>query len=178
MIATPGATVIAIARATVRAMSLLAAAYTRAVPRPGRSTPSDLDSTLAALHIRVIAAHPDVELVGEEFARHLALCGADVAGDVAAAHAEDLFLVAAALAQDAQATSLLRAAHAGVIRGYLRRVEVAPSLRAEIELGIWEILLVGDGTAPPRLASYSGRGQLAGFIGMVSCGPRCPPCGR
>src|SRR4051794_21690966 len=149
-------------------MTPLEAAYTRAVPLPAIPTPSDLDSRLAALHVRGVAAHPGVEFGGAAFARHLALCGADVGSDFAEVHAEDLFLVGAALVQDARAVSLLRATHDGVIRGYLRRVEVASSLRAEIQQIIWEVLLAGDATAPPKLLSYSGRGQLAGFIGICA----------
>ena len=106
------------------AMSLLVAAYASAAAPTGMLNPPDLESRLAALHARGLAAHPALQLGGAAFARHLAVCGADVGGQLAEIHAEDLFLVGAALAHDAQAVGLLRAAHGAVIRAYLRRVEI------------------------------------------------------
>jgi RNA polymerase sigma-70 factor (ECF subfamily) len=131
------------------------------------STPIDLEARLAALFARGAAAHPRLRLDAHAFARHLALCEADVgADDLETLHAEDLYLVCAALGRDSSAIASLRQAHDGVVRGYLRRVEATTAHREEIERSVWDLLLMGDIATSPKLASYSGKGQLAGFIGI------------
>ena len=148
-------------------MSRLARWYSAALRDSAASTPIDLEARLAVLLARGAAAHPGLRLDAQAFARHLALCGADVAAnDLETLHAEDLYLVCAALGRDASAIASLRQAHDGVIRGYLRRVEATTMHREEIERSIWELLIVGDIATSAKLASYSGKGQLAGFIGI------------
>jgi RNA polymerase sigma-70 factor (ECF subfamily) len=149
-------------------MTPLATAYAQAHREGLPAMPPGLESTLAALYARGRAAHTELRLDEVAFAQHLAVCGANVDAAPEAVHAEDLFLVCAALGQDERAITLLCRAHDGVLKGYLRRVEVTPSARDEIERRIWEVLLVGDAAVPAKLASYSGRGQLAGFIGICA----------
>jgi RNA polymerase sigma-70 factor, ECF subfamily len=144
----------------------LSAAYLGAFQAYAPATPIDLDARLAALHARGAAAHPGLQLEAAAFARHLAVCGADLGSDLGMLHVEDLFLVCAALAREVPAIEALRQAHDGVIRGYLRRIEATTAEREEIQRNIWDLLLMGDDGAAPKLASYSGKGQLAGFIGI------------
>jgi RNA polymerase sigma-70 factor (ECF subfamily) len=148
-------------------MSGPATSYRDALRDSAESIPIDLEARLAVLFARGVAAHPGMRLDAQAFARHLALCGTDVgAKDLETVHAEDLYLVGAALGREASAIAALRQAHDGVIRGYLRRVEATTQQREEIQRSIWDLLLLGAAVAGPKLASYSGRGQLAGFIGI------------
>ena len=43
-----------------------------------------------------------------------------------------------------------------------------PHVVDEVEQRLWEVLLVGTGGGSPRLASYSGKGPLAAFLGIAA----------
>src|SRR4051812_41039755 len=106
-------------------MLRLAACYREAVQDRERiaAEVDDLEARLWALHARGAAAHRDLTLGAEVFARHLALCGVAVSGGIDDVHAEDLFLSCAALTGQPAAIDKLRRTQAPVIAGYLRRVE-------------------------------------------------------
>lgn len=148
-------------------MGRLTESYAAALP-PVTAPPGapDLESRLAALYARGSSAHPQLRLEDVVFARHLALCGAPVQENLDRVYAEDLFLVCSALARQDAAIESLRCSQTPVISRYLRRIRRVAPIMAEIEQTLWELLLVGDPAAPPRLASYSGKGHLAGFIGI------------
>jgi RNA polymerase sigma-70 factor (ECF subfamily) len=118
---------------------------------------------------RGAAAHLDIQLDGALFASHLGRCGAPVETAAAAAiHAEDLFLVAAALFGDETAISKLRRVHRPVLAGYLRHIDVSPAFFYEVEQRLWDTALVALDGAPPKLATHSGQGALAGWIGIAA----------
>jgi RNA polymerase sigma-70 factor (ECF subfamily) len=101
------------------------------------------------------------------FVGHLARRGLAGAGG-ASTSAEDLFLACAVLADAPGAVDELRADHRQGISGYLRAIEKLETTIEEVEQRLWELLLVGGAGAPPKLGSYSGRGSLAGFIGILA----------
>jgi RNA polymerase sigma-70 factor (ECF subfamily) len=155
-------------------MRLLAESY-RAARAPGVTGDGpDLDeavleTTLAALLEAGRAAHPEIALDdAAAFAAHLARCDAPVSASPGAAHlhAGDLFLVSAALAGNAQAVGALRRDHRPVLARYLRSIDSSPAFLDEVEQRTWALLLVGNGRRLPSLNSYSGRGPLAGFVGI------------
>ena len=151
-------------------MPLLADTYLAALP--SEAPPSDqsreaLEQALAALSARGRAAHPTLAVSNADFARHLARCGASLAAGGVSASAEDLFLACAAVAGVVGAVDKLRAQHRPGIAGYLRAIENMEISMDEVEQRLWEALLVG-GEAPPKLLSYSGRGSLAGFVGILA----------
>jgi RNA polymerase sigma-70 factor (ECF subfamily) len=126
-----------------------------------------LECTLATLFARGRMAHPSLpEVPDVAYVEHLARCGAPVAAGPDAVHAEDLFLACAALAGSVEAVARLRHAHRPVVAGYLRSIDTTPAFIDEVEQRLWEALLVGHDGAPPKLATYSGRGPLAGFVGV------------
>jgi len=129
-----------------------------------------LARALAALCARGRAAHPLVAVEDVVFAAHLGRCGASVdpAAGGAGVHAEDLYLCCAALLGDEGAIRALRASHRPVLAGYLRHVDAAPAFVDEVEQRLWDGVLVGSGEAPPKLATYSGKGPLAGWLGIAA----------
>lgn len=136
--------------------------------RNGEASPAVLDQNLADLYARGAAAHPSIALTDVAFVRHLARCRAPVDVPPDKVHAEDLFLVAGALASDEAAMETLRLTQEPVITGYLRRIDSLGLVVDDIRQRLWEVLLVGERGAPPRLVTYSGRGQLEGFVGICA----------
>src|SRR4029077_8197646 len=91
-----------------------------------------------------------------------------VSGSCEMLHAEDLFLSCAALAGDRLAIETLRRIHEPVIASYWGRVDRVSGRANDIDDQLWETLLVGAEDQPPKLTGYSGRGQLAGFVGICA----------
>ena len=127
---------------------------------------SKLEGRLSELYARGAAAHPSLSIDSATFARHLALCRAVIEPGARSPHVEDLFLVCAALAGESAAIVSLRRRYHVVVVNYLRRIDSTLAARKDIEDQVWGLLLAGDGGRPPKLARYSGKGELAGFIGV------------
>jgi RNA polymerase sigma-70 factor len=151
-------------------MSRLADAY-----REGRTVIGDtdtgdeqLESLLTRLYERGRARHPDVEVADVAFSRHLAVCGAPVSELQDATNGEDLFLACAAIAGDSTAVAKIRHEYWPIVAGYLRPIRMSAIAVDDLEQNLWGALLVGDTRRPPTLASYSGTGALAGFIGVTA----------
>jgi RNA polymerase sigma-70 factor (ECF subfamily) len=62
----------------------------------------------------------------------------------------------------------LRRAHRPVLAGYLRHIDVSPAFFDEVDQRLWDAALVGAAGAGPKLASYSGQGALAGWVGIAA----------
>ncbi len=127
-----------------------------------------LEETLAAICARGRAAHPDTTVTDAAFVVHLARCGAPVATGAASVHAEDLFGAFACISGDAPTLARVRAAKRIVLAGYLRHVDGSVPFIDEVEQRLWDSILVGTLTSPPRLRTYSGTGPLAGWLGIAA----------
>jgi RNA polymerase sigma-70 factor, ECF subfamily len=127
-----------------------------------------LESTLEILCNRGHAAHRDLALDRDRFAAHLTRCGAPLAAGPEAIHAEDLYLACAALDGNELAIAKIRHACRPAIVRYLAAIDRSEAFVAEFEQGAWEVLLVGRDGEAPKLATYSGRGALAGFVGVTA----------
>jgi RNA polymerase sigma-70 factor (ECF subfamily) len=132
------------------------------------SEPEALERALAAICARGRAAHPETSLSDEVFVAHLARCGAPVGGDGEAVFAADLYAACACLRGDVAAIAALRVANRIVLAGYLRRIDASKSFVDEVEQRLWDSILVGTLEAPPKLATYSGQGPLAGWLGIAA----------
>jgi RNA polymerase sigma-70 factor (ECF subfamily) len=130
-----------------------------------RPPASDLEEALQALWVRGRAGHPELDVGDTTFAAHLAACGAAIERGT---HAEDLYLVCAGLEGAAAAIAKLRRIHRPVLASYLRRIDGSPDFVDEVEQQVWHALLIGGDGARPKLLSYSGQGQLAGWIGIAA----------
>ena len=150
-------------------MGKLTDAYLAARGPEGEGVPGSaataLEEAILALWVRGRAGHPELAVEDTAFAAHLAACGAAIDPGT---HAEDLYLVCAGLGGDAAAISKLRRIHRPVLAGYLRRIDGSPAFVDEVEQQVWDALLVGGAGARPKLGSYLGQGQLAGWIGIAA----------
>jgi RNA polymerase sigma-70 factor (ECF subfamily) len=128
-----------------------------------------LERTLAALYTRGRAAYADVAVEDVVFAAHLRRCGAAVealgADDI---QAEDLYLCCAGLLGDQTAIRILRQRNRSALSGYLRPIDGSPTFLDEVEQRLWDAALVGSVDAPPKLASYAGRGPLGVWVGVAA----------
>lgn len=129
------------------------------------------DAELAELVRDRIAAlaspRGDAEALG---ARVCAILGDDAepAAALATLALDDLWLAHAALAGDAAATTeldrRLRAQVAGVVRG----LRESRGFADELEVNLLAHVLVPRDGAPPRLANYTGRGALDGWLRVTA----------
>jgi RNA polymerase sigma-70 factor, ECF subfamily len=127
---------------------------------------AESEATLERLFERGRKAHPELALEPARFAAHLARCGAPF--DTPEVRAEDLFLACAAIGgEDAAVKKLQRECRPAVVK-YLRSIDATAAFLAEVEQQVWEALLVGRDGGPGKLTSYSGKGPLAGFVGITA----------
>jgi len=83
-------------------------------------------------------------------------------------HAGDLYLACACLHGVPDALAALEREHFARIREFAASVDSSPEFVKELSQRLRAKLLVADGTDPPRIASYSGRGSLGGWIRVAA----------
>jgi RNA polymerase sigma-70 factor (ECF subfamily) len=127
-----------------------------------------VEAFVESLAARGRAAHPELAVDAAAFAAHVAACGAATGVEATAVHAEDLYLACAGVLGHERAVEKLRRVHRPVVIGYLRNIDVSPAFVDEVEQRLWDAALVGSATAPAKLATYSGHGALAGWVGIVA----------
>jgi len=130
----------------------------------------DAENALSALHARGRAKYPAFSVEDVAFAAHLGRCGVGVPPSAGAAtlHAEDLYLCCAALLGDAAAVRALRDRHHAIVFSYLRSIDTSAEFVEDIESRLWDSALTGTSESAPKLLSYSGRGPLASWAGVVA----------
>lgn len=112
-------------------------------------------------------AWPELPLAADGFVPYLLeRLPADVprAKALAAIHAPDLFLAWACMQGDARALQLLESRFLQRAGETITRIDPTPDFAAEVLQRLRQKLLVPDGDSPPRLAGYSGRGSLLGWL--------------
>lgn len=102
------------------------------------------------------------------FAAHVGRCRASTDAAASAANAADLFLAAAALAGDQAAAEELTRTCWPVAKKYLRRLGLSAAELDDVGQELWKALLMGGEGGEPKLAIYSGRGPLSGFVGITA----------
>lgn len=102
------------------------------------------------------AAHPAIAVPAEGFAGYLA-------GRHPRPHAADLYLCFGCLARDASALATFEALMRLAVDGSLIGLGLPHDEREEVKQSLRERLLVGDARGP-RLADYTGKGSLAGWL--------------
>jgi RNA polymerase sigma-70 factor, ECF subfamily len=135
------------------------------VDRATADAPS-LDAALGAAS----AAWPGFHLPPDrfvEFVRERVPEGETDDGALAKLHLTDLYLVAGCLAGDAQAWRDLARVHLSQVPAYVARVDWSPAFGDEIKQRLSEKLLRGE-DGKPKLASYTGRGPLAGWLRVAA----------
>lgn len=131
----------------------------------------NLDEILAELYRRGRQAWPDIDLAVDELighvARHMAKVD-DVAGFLGEIHAEDLYLCAGCTGGDARAIALVIQHYFDEVGKALARLSVDSLNRDDLEQELRLKLFVPQPGKLPKVASYSGRGRLRGWLRVVA----------
>ncbi|WP_434423195.1 RNA polymerase sigma factor [Nannocystis pusilla] len=126
-----------------------------------------VSSALAAIVAAARRRFSGVALADEQVGRFLGekvAAEADPLGALGRLKAEELCLVAACLAGDARALQHFDAAYLSPVAERLARAGLAAEVVADARQRIAGSLLVADASGTLRLATYSGRGDLAGWL--------------
>jgi RNA polymerase sigma-70 factor, ECF subfamily len=129
----------------------------------------DLAARLAALCERGRAGFPELAVDDQAFVTHLARAagrggfGAAGLGDLAI---EDLYLACACLLEVPGAIEAFDRRCAAPIRAAISSIARTPAEQDEIQQQLRDVLLVGTGGTPPKIATYAGRGALGRWVGV------------
>ncbi|HEU0036293.1 MAG TPA: sigma factor-like helix-turn-helix DNA-binding protein [Kofleriaceae bacterium] len=120
---------------------------------------------------RAYAERPAAWVDAAAFLAHVAAVAVDPDGapiDHAALHAGDLYLACAAARGVPDALATLEREHLSRLREFAASVDSTPAFVDELAQQLRHRILVADGDRPPRIASYSGRGSLGGWIRVAA----------
>jgi RNA polymerase sigma-70 factor (ECF subfamily) len=113
-------------------------------------------------------AWPKVRTPPALFADHVrGRLPSDVEDSLLGLHGGDLFVAFACLSRDEGAWKELDRSFLAKVPEYVRAVDPSPAFADEVRQRLAEKLSGGD-SAPPKLASYSGRGPLAAWLRIVA----------
>lgn len=118
---------------------------------------------LEALVAKGREAWPKIAIAPESFIEHLALHTKTMAA-LDAVHASDLYLACAAAQGDRAALAYFEEAFMARVPDYVLRVRVGRDVVDEVQQKLREQLLMAAGDRPPRIAEYSGKGALGGWV--------------
>ena len=138
----------------------------------GRPLPEDLDEILGRLVKAGCLAWPDLPVSALLFVRHLAerfTAVDEIARALSDVHAADLYLACACTLRVKGAIDRFEAAHFGLIGAFLHQLDSSAAFADEVRQLLRQKLFVveADGAAP-RIAGYSGRGQLSSWVGVAA----------
>jgi len=124
---------------------------------------------LADAFARGQAAYPRLKLTPESFSRHLAR-SADLgrAGALEAGPVEDLYLACACATGVKGAAASFEAKYGSVMRRAVARVLSSPAEQEEVIQRARQLLLVGDESRPPKIATYAGNGPLESWVAVAA----------
>ncbi|OJH37373.1 sigma factor-like helix-turn-helix DNA-binding protein [Cystobacter ferrugineus] len=154
-----------------RKTGVLAALLREHVPPAQRAELDAVEEFEARLRKHVEAARaewPTVSLPVEAFVRHLArhLPAGKASEVLRILHGADLYLACACATGE---PSALRAFEQNILRHIPARLgALSPSMVEEVLQVLRERLLVGSEVAPPKIASYGGRGPLLTWVGITA----------
>jgi RNA polymerase sigma-70 factor, ECF subfamily len=130
-----------------------------------------LEPLLQALLDAGRAAWPELGLGGEDFVGHLSSLWAAAAPPAEAqefllsvSYAEDLYLACACAHGDATALGALEQRYLSHVPSFLPARETTPARVAEVLQELRQRLLVAAPGGRPRIAAYTGRGSLMGWL--------------
>ncbi|MBS1123455.1 MAG: polymerase, sigma-24 subunit, subfamily [Deltaproteobacteria bacterium] len=131
---------------------------------------AELQRGLLDAHAQAAERWPGVVIEAERFAAFVtARCTnvADARG-LAMVRCDQLYLTCACAAGDPVALAAFDRTHGKVIASALARMAAAVTDPDEVKQRVWERLFVGDAETPPRIAEYTGRGELSGWVRAVT----------
>jgi RNA polymerase sigma-70 factor (ECF subfamily) len=125
------------------------------------------EEELAGLLAKGREAWPKVTLSKEAFLEHLAL-HAKNAEALAALHVADLYLACAVCKHDRAALSYFEERFMARVPEYVLRIRVERDVVDEVQQKLRETLLMGSEGKPPKIAEYSGKGALGGWLRVTA----------
>ncbi len=132
----------------------------------------DLERALEELHAQGRRAHPGVALPAADLAAYAGArvpADADALAAVRGLHAADLFLACGCALGLPAALGALDRLLGERLPGYLHRFRSTPEIEAETRQVLLERLLLPPAAGvPPRIAQYSGRGALDGWLRVAA----------
>jgi RNA polymerase sigma-70 factor (ECF subfamily) len=136
--------------------------------------PCPADSIEPALQARDAAARaawPEIPLEARAFAAHIADRlpeGSEASDAILGLHAADLFLASACSIGIGTALAAFERVHLPRVAGLVRRIDPSPAFADDVTGAMREMLLVPLHGHRPRIAEYSGRGPLSGWLRVVA----------
>lgn len=122
------------------------------------------EDELATIAARARAAWPDFDVPADELVAWLRARAGDDAGALAALHAGDLYLACACARGEARAL----AAFERLLAEAAAHLGADAALADEVRQLLRHRLFVGDDGVPPKIATYGGRGPLAGWLRIAA----------
>jgi RNA polymerase sigma-70 factor, ECF subfamily len=137
-----------------------------------RPVPPNVGVALARLWEAGRAAWPGLDLDAPRFARHLAEripLDRDIERALNEVHFADLYLACACTHGLKGAIERFEASYASVITAFIRRVDGSESFADEVrQIVRYKLFVAENGASPPKIATYSGRGSLASWVGVAA----------
>jgi RNA polymerase sigma-70 factor (ECF subfamily) len=130
----------------------------------GAVTAADLAAALATAR----AAWPGLEVAPALFEARVRACLPGIRQSLDQLPLGDLYLVAGCLAGLPAALAAFDERHLRPVPQLVRHLDARPDFADEVTQELRRKLLLAEPPALPRLASYSGRGPLAGFIAVAA----------
>jgi RNA polymerase sigma-70 factor (ECF subfamily) len=132
---------------------------------PERKDAAALDEALSALVGEAQRTCPEIALDGETFAAHVAEhWGHDHPSAWPRTHLADLWLACACAAGEARALAEFERRYGSLVDQVTARFRLGDDRAREVKQLLRDRLLVSDPGKSPRIAGYSGRGELAGWV--------------
>lgn len=130
-----------------------------------------LGRTLTRLLAEGVSAWPAVKLAPEAFARDIARHvrrTADPTAALSSLHASDLYLASACVHGDARALGAFDRHFLSQVAQFITHVGTDPAFVAEVAQGLRAKLLLASGESAPKIADYTGRGPLGGWLRIAA----------
>jgi RNA polymerase sigma-70 factor, ECF subfamily len=133
--------------------------------------PEQLEAELRRTDEAGRSAWPQLALDAETFADHLGRATAacdDLRDALSTIEAQDSFLACACAGGVSRALAEFERSHISRVPAYVHRIDPSPDFAADVAQSIRETFLVQRQGRRSRIAEYSGRGALAGWVRVIS----------
>jgi len=132
------------------------------------SSPDALEATLARAWQEVRDAWPGVDVEVERYLAHVASKLDDISNGLDGVRWIDLYIARACADGSPAGIEALERSCFSAVDGALARMGVVGASRDEAKQRLREVLFVGKGGMPAKVANYSGRGDLQSWVCVVA----------
>ena len=152
------------------ARHLLSAVFRAALP-PGTDAavvPADteLEPLLAGLLASGRASWPDVDVDASTFVTYLAKRAEPAR--ISAVKGDDLYIACACVQGSTRGLAAIESRYMSELDGALARMKLAPGTIDDVKQNLRRQLFVGEPGTAPRIAEYTGRGELRGWLRVTA----------